>query len=188
MDLRTRDGRIRTYTGPQQDTALLDRIARENAPHGFDIIIDDCAHIGVFSRVSFWHLFEHHLRPGGIYIIEDWGTGYWRDWVDGIVLPDGSSRSSPLLYQLIRAAGRLQRNSLIDSNLFTRSLASSLKRFLLHRQHKGHDYGMVGLVKELVDEMGMEDRTHLKHGLPPVRASRFRDLRILPGHVVVVKK
>jgi len=32
-------GRIRTYQGMQQDRELLDRIARENAPSGFDIII-----------------------------------------------------------------------------------------------------------------------------------------------------
>ncbi|MGI8835645.1 MAG: hypothetical protein ACR2H4_03285, partial [Pyrinomonadaceae bacterium] len=33
-------GRIRIYQGMQQDTQLLDRIARENAPDGFDVIID----------------------------------------------------------------------------------------------------------------------------------------------------
>ncbi|MEX2116630.1 MAG: hypothetical protein WEB37_07075 [Bacteroidota bacterium] len=77
------DGRIRTYAGPQQDTGLLDKLARENTTDGFDIIIDDCAHIGVFSRISFWHLFEHHLKSGGMYVVEDWGTGYWWDWVDG---------------------------------------------------------------------------------------------------------
>src|SRR4029077_9164837 len=39
--------RIRTYQGMQQDTGLLDRIARETAPEGFDVIIDDCSHIGM---------------------------------------------------------------------------------------------------------------------------------------------
>ena len=23
------------------------------------------------------------LKPGGLYIIEDWATGYWTDWPDG---------------------------------------------------------------------------------------------------------
>ena len=70
-------GRVRAYEGEQQDTEPLDRIARENAPDGFDIIIDDCAHIGVLARASFRHLFDNHLKSGGVYVIEDWGTGYW---------------------------------------------------------------------------------------------------------------
>jgi hypothetical protein len=185
--LTSRDGRIRTYEGPQQDTGLLDRIGRENAPGGFDIIIDDCAHIGTFSRVSFWHLFEHHLKPGGIYVVEDWGTGYWWDWVDGIPLPPRSTHHRPLLHQFLRAAGRIRRHGLIASHPLTRSVAEGLKRFFLHRQYRGHDFGMVGFVKELVDEMGMADRTHPEHGVPPLRQPRFRDLRFLHGHVVVVK-
>lgn len=70
-------GRIHVYQGPQQDTALLTRIARRHAPSGFDLIVDDCAHIGEIAKTSFWHLFTHHLKRGGIYAIEDWGTGYW---------------------------------------------------------------------------------------------------------------
>ncbi len=181
------DGRIRTYTGPQQDTGLLDNLARENAPSGFDIIIDDCAHIGVFSRISFWHLFENHLKSGGIYVVEDWGTGYWWDWVDGIALRTRHRHYNQILFQAIRAAGRLQRNPLVRSNPLTRRLASLLKTVLLHRQYKGHDFGMVGFVKELVDEMGMPDITHPDHGVPPLRHPRFKDLHVLPGHVVVVK-
>ena len=51
-------GRIRIYQGGQQDTELLDRVARECAPEGFDIVIDDCSHIGTLTRASFRHLFE----------------------------------------------------------------------------------------------------------------------------------
>lgn len=181
------DGRIRTYTGRQQDTGLLDKLARENAPGGFDIIIDDCAHIGVFSRISFWHLFEHHLKSGGIYVVEDWGTGYWWDWVDGTAYRPPHRRYNQPLFQLIRAVGRLQRNKLVRSNPLTRNLASYLKTFLLRRQYNGNESGMVGFVKELVDEMGMPDITNPDHGVPPLRQPRFRDLHVLPGHVVVVK-
>ncbi len=58
-------GRIRVYPGKQQDKALLDRIAKENAPDGFDIIIDDCSHIGEITKTTFWHPFNKHLKPGG---------------------------------------------------------------------------------------------------------------------------
>src|SRR6185503_13004270 len=45
-------GRIRTYQGMQQDTQLLDLIGQETAPEGFDVIIDDCSHIGELTRIS----------------------------------------------------------------------------------------------------------------------------------------
>src|SRR5438105_12160923 len=83
VSLDDSSGRITTYAGRQEDTELLDRIAKKSAPEGFDIIIDDCSHIGVITRQSFWHLFDRHLKRGGIYVIEDWGTGYWESWVDG---------------------------------------------------------------------------------------------------------
>jgi SAM-dependent methyltransferase len=46
-------------------------------PHGcgFDLVIDDASHVLDPTRVSFEVLFPR-LRPGGVYIIEDWAT----DW------------------------------------------------------------------------------------------------------------
>ena len=61
----------------------MSRVANETAPDGFDIIIDDASHIGEFTKRSFWYLFDHHLKPGGLYVIEDWLTGYVDNWPDG---------------------------------------------------------------------------------------------------------
>jgi SAM-dependent methyltransferase len=83
LTLDDKSGRIKLYRGRQEDLDLLERIAREQAPAGFDVIIDDASHIAASTRASFWFLFERHLKPGGIYAIEDWGTGYWHDWPDG---------------------------------------------------------------------------------------------------------
>lgn len=44
VELDDDTGRIATYAGEQQDKALLDRIGRERAPEGFDVIIDDASH------------------------------------------------------------------------------------------------------------------------------------------------
>jgi len=76
-------GRIHVYQGYQQDTAVLDRLATEVAAKGFDIVIDDASHLGEYTRDSFWHLFRHHLKPGGIYVLDDWGCAYRSDWADG---------------------------------------------------------------------------------------------------------
>ena len=57
--------------------------ARKTAPEGFDIIIDDASHFGDLTKIAFWHLLDNHLKPSGLYVIEDWGTGYWSDWPGG---------------------------------------------------------------------------------------------------------
>jgi hypothetical protein len=57
--------RIRVFQGSQGDTSFLSKVANEMAPAGFDVIIDDASHVGALTRVAFWHLFEHHLKPAG---------------------------------------------------------------------------------------------------------------------------
>jgi hypothetical protein len=74
---------FRSSKGNQADKAFLSKVASKTAPDGFDIIIDDASHIGELTKTSFWHLFDHHLKPGGLYAIEDWGTGYLDDFTDG---------------------------------------------------------------------------------------------------------
>src|SRR5437868_13384546 len=136
IDLKLPDGfipgeRIQLFQGSQSDTRFLSEVAGKIAPDGFDIIIDDASHIGELSKTTFWHLFDHHLKPGGLYAIEDWGTGYFDDFPDGKkfdpVTPLGS---------------RVQ-------SLGSEGLGSSAKV-----PFPCHAYGMVGFVKELVDEQG----------------------------------
>lgn len=57
--------------GSQADPAVLDA-ASNYGP--FDIIIDDGAHIGRIAKRSYQYLFRNHLRPGGLYLMEDWGA------------------------------------------------------------------------------------------------------------------
>lgn len=179
-------GRIRLYRGGQQDTALLDRIARECAPEGFDVIIDDCSHVGELARVSFWHLFERHLKPGGLYVIEDWGTGYWDFWPDGVRYRPRRAERGRLRYRLSRVATRLH-NSRLGRLPLAGGLTRAAKRALQRGLYATHDYGMVGFVKELVDELGMPDITHPEFGIAPPRPSRFREMKLSHGHLIVVK-
>ena len=179
--------RIRTYQGAQQDTTLLDRVAAETAPGGFDVIIDDCSHIGVLSRVSFWHLFDHHLKSGGLYVIEDWGTGYWESWVDGVRYQPYPTGYHHGLYRLTRAIARAQQNSFLKRVPFASALMARSKAFVLKRQHYSHDFGMVAFVKELIDECGMADITHPQFGISPMRVSKFKEMRITHSQSFIVK-
>src|SRR5687767_4506420 len=188
LDIEDPTGRIRFYQGRQDDVELLDRVARECAPDGFDIVIDDCSHIGELARVSFWRLFERHLKPGGLYVIEDWGTGYWDFWPDGVRYRPrrDPARRNPVRYRLGRAATRLQASPLGRLPLVGR-LASASKRALQRGLYVTHDYGMVGFVKELIDELGMADITHPQFGIAPQRASRFREMRLSTSHLFITK-
>jgi len=179
-------GRIRTYEGTQQDTNLLDRIGHENAPEGFDVIIDDCSHVGELTRISFWHLFDRHLKPGGLYVIEDWGTGYWRRWFDGVSYdyrPD--IRFRPVPFKLTSAISRLQKKT--GRVPLVSGLLEMSKRAINRGRFYSHDYGLVGFVKELVDECGMADITRADRGRPPYRPSKFREMKIAASQVFIVK-
>lgn len=148
----TPDARIKIFKGDQIDTRFLGKIAAETAPGGFDIIIDDASHMGEYTKKSFWYLFENHLKPGGIYAIEDWPTGYYEDWPDGKSLDFTSY-----------AQGRVEISKIPFPN---------------------HSFGMVGFVKQLVDEQAAGDVTKFSKDR---RFSKFDNIWITPA-IVFVKK
>ena len=154
---------IHVFKGNQGNTRFLSQVAENTAPDGFDIIIDDGSHIADLTRISFWYLFENHLKPGGIYAIEDWGTGYWDDWPDGRTYrPQSQIRS--LICDVLKRFGMISR------------IPSATHRF-----------GMVGFVKELIDEQGAADLTRATFTGRPGRSSRFENMTITPSIVFVRK-
>lgn len=66
--------RVFQYQGQQDDNYLLESIIQKHGP--FDIVIDDASHRLAPTAASLRGL-KDHVKPGGLYIIEDWGTGYW---------------------------------------------------------------------------------------------------------------
>jgi hypothetical protein len=156
--------RIHFLEGSQEDTTFLSKAAEQLAPRGFDVIIDDASHIGRLTRISFWHLLENHLKPGGLFVIEDWGTGYWDDW------PDGRTCRKPAVWQS-----------------WCLRLFQKLKLVPDSGDAYNHSFGMVGLIKELVDEQGAPDLTRGKLCNASGRKSKFESLRVFPSIVVVEK-
>jgi hypothetical protein len=167
IDLKLPDGfseeRIDAFRGNQADTAFLSEVANKIAPDGFDIIIDDASHIGTLTKATFWHLFDNHLKNSGLYVIEDWGTGYWDDWDDGLTY---------------RPRSRLR------SHLWCGLRKLGLAKVPWHN----HSYGMVGFVKELVDEQGAADLTSARLTGTAMRASKFERMVITPSIMFVTKR
>jgi hypothetical protein len=154
--------RIHLFQGSQTDTVFLSEVARQSAPGGFDVIIDDASHVGMLTKVTFWHLFEQHLKPSGLYVIEDWGTGYWDDWSDGRT--ERPARPQTLWTKLLQKLG-----------------ADPPAPF------PNHSHGMVGFIKELIDEQGATDRTRRTLAGTPERGSKFDQMIITPSIVFIRK-
>jgi hypothetical protein len=64
---------VRTYYGVNQADRMKIRQAVEvECPDGIDLVIDDASHFYEETKIAFETLFPF-LRPGGMYLIEDWG-------------------------------------------------------------------------------------------------------------------
>jgi len=110
---------VRVEVCDQRNAARLAEVCTTHAPNGFDIIIDDASHFGISSLMSYNALFPF-LNAGGLYLVEDWATGYWTDWPDG---------------------GEFQ------------PFSPSADGDIPEKRIPTHDFGMVGFVKYLVDEV-----------------------------------
>jgi hypothetical protein len=159
--------RIHVFEGSQTDTQFLSTVAKKAAPSGFDIIIDDASHNGEMTKIAFWHLFENHLKPGGLYIVEDWGTGYRDDWYDGKSLKPKSYFKPkffriPYWHFVFRVASKL-----------------GLLPIIPKIPMRCHSYGMVGFIKQLIDEQCAPNSMK--------RSSKFENMLITPGLVFIKK-
>jgi hypothetical protein len=153
--------RIHLYQGSQTDTGLLTEVARQTAHRdGFDIIIDDASHLGKWTKISFWHLFDNHLRPGGYYVIEDWATGYLEDFTDG--------RSFDMQSSYFDEAGMSDQ---VDKEAWP-----------------NHSHGMVGFVKQLIDEQAATIVHQQTSTAPRTVTSRFDFIHVYECMVVVRKR
>lgn len=117
--------RVHLVRGDQTDRELLASLRSRFAPEGFRVIIDDASHVGAVSSASLEALFVEHLQPGGLYVIEDWETGYFpaHSWPDSHEL---ESRVDVATLAEETGDGRMP----------------------------SHDAGMVGFVKTLIDHVG----------------------------------
>jgi hypothetical protein len=143
---------VRFEIGDQRNAARLSEVCATHAPDGLDIIIDDASHIGTWSLMSYNALFPF-LNPGGLYMIEDWATGYWTDWPDG---------------------GQFQ------------DFTPAKQDDIVEKRIPSHDFGMVGFIKYLVDEV-MSSEIRPSMSAPITRPDRLELMHIHKPIVVLQK-
>lgn len=71
------DKRVKIYHGDQNSPDFLNTLVKEVGR--FDIIIDDGSHVSEHVITSFNTLFPW-LKEGGIYVVEDLHTSYWKGY------------------------------------------------------------------------------------------------------------
>lgn len=167
-------GRIRVYQGGQQDEALLAQIAEENAPAGFDVIVNRALPGGEYSRTTFWHLLRNHLRSGGIFALE--GAG------------NASSRALAL-----RNSGRIEDRALAWLNARLGEPRRRATRSLLEKARaavmvaRGPQTTMGAIVNEALEECATGEATQT-NGLSNQLRSHVQAVEVRPGIAIVRKR
>ena len=99
------------YECDQGDGARLrELVCTEFGSVPLDLVVDDASHSYGPTRSSFNALFPY-LRPGGFYVIEDWGWAHWQGWPHlppdyqekGALFPQEAALTN-LIFELIMAA------------------------------------------------------------------------------------
>ena len=109
--------RIKTHWETSQaDSQRLEQIVAADFSGRLDMVIDDASHVYELTKTSFETLFPL-LRPGGLYIIEDWSWACWSnlpaDFNPSMTkLPAGmglSDLSLPrLICEIVVSAGKME--------------------------------------------------------------------------------
>lgn len=71
------NGKLIVYKGDQSSAGDLEKLVSHTG-NDIDVIVDDGSHIPEHQLFSFNKLFSH-IKPGGVYIIEDIETSYWKN-------------------------------------------------------------------------------------------------------------
>jgi predicted O-methyltransferase YrrM len=90
----------------QSDRPRLDAIVAEHLDGSLDLVIDDASHRYLPTLASFEALFPL-LRPGGLYVIEDWQAGHiWADDFDAGIERATPERREEILRAVAQAVER----------------------------------------------------------------------------------
>jgi len=105
IESRRLGGRIRTYWATDQsDRERLREIVRSDYNGPLDLVLDDASHLYELTKSSFETLFPL-LRPGGLYIIEDWAWSHWNEFQSPDHPMATEVEPTKLIFELAEATG-----------------------------------------------------------------------------------
>jgi len=153
--------------GDQRDKDFLNSVSKKYTKGGFDIIIDDASHYANFTEATFLICFNELLKAKGIYVIEDWGTGYWGNWPDG----ENFYLSEDHISYKLRKGYEMNDDY----------------EYPYRKSFCSHSIGMVGLGKQLIDELAIED-IKLSNKEMSGYESNIKSLFFANGQIFIFKK
>lgn len=109
------------YKGSQDDPAVLQSIVDDNG--SLDLIVDDGSHISRHIIYTFEFLFPY-LSNGGVYIIEDVQTSYWKKFEGGLEKPYSTMNYFKALLDSINTQEILVEYPLFDAHKFSAQIKS----------------------------------------------------------------
>lgn len=100
--------RINTYWGVNQsDSINLRSIVNNEFTNPLDLVIDDGSHLYEDTKASFEILFPL-IRPGGLYIIEDWAWAHWKEFDNPENYYFPRKELSKFIFELVEVTGSVQ--------------------------------------------------------------------------------
>ena len=94
---------IPVYGTDQSDAKAMSRVLEAHfSARDIDLVVDDASHFFMESRAAL-NLALPYLRPGGLYIIEDWGWAHWPGdvWQKSRAIPSVKPALSNLLVEVM---------------------------------------------------------------------------------------
>jgi predicted O-methyltransferase YrrM len=88
----------------QGDPGALRAVIDDELDGKLDLVIDDGSHLPVPTRTCFETLFPL-LRPGGLYILEDWAWEHWPEFDDANHVWANQESLTQLVHDLVEVAG-----------------------------------------------------------------------------------
>lgn len=122
--------------GDQSNAKDLQKLINET--NDCDIIIDDGSHVPEHQLFTFNFLFEKCLKDGGVYIIEDVETSYWK------------KSKGATLYGYIIDAGYSKKNNII--NIFS-DVVHVVNRNFLNNDCKNYIFKKSKITKECLEKI-----------------------------------
>jgi len=123
LESRGLQTKIKTYWNTDQtDHKALAEIVQIEFNGRLDLVIDDACHMLPATKRSFEILFPM-LRPGGLYIIEDWAWGHWPEFWNWPPPWARENEPTKLICEIVEACGSASTEAAGDSTTAISSVA-----------------------------------------------------------------
>jgi predicted O-methyltransferase YrrM len=124
--VETKPGRHIHYATSQTDEGTMRRIVEDELHGELDLVIDDASHRYEETKRSFEILFPL-LRPGGVYVIEDWSWAHHPDYQADDARLSGTPALTNLLFEQLLLLGSTNAIAEINVRRFLYTVRKPIK-------------------------------------------------------------